>query len=165
MRVLWLALAALAAIAVFFASIRWCHSYVVEEFDDADVPHIFKMGRQRKEPVKDDEFNHMADPDAARPSAEPAELNLNPMEGDIAMALYKRRPDIFTTISDWYDSDVAYDLEGLEKAINFGQTTAGLDTEIGLGEQTTGVDSLGQSTAGVDSLGQQTVGLDPNLLA
>jgi hypothetical protein len=121
MRVLWLALAALAAIAVLFASIRWCHSYVIEEFDDADVPHMFKLGRQRRVPAEEEEFDHMADPDAMRPSSEPTEMNLNTWEGGIAMALYEQRPDIFATIRDWYESDVAYDLEGLEKELNIGQ--------------------------------------------
>lgn len=121
MRVLWLALAALVAVAVFFASIRWCHSYVVEEFDDADVPHMFKLGRKRQNAHKEDDFDHMADPDKTGGSVEPTEIGLDTWEGGIAMALYEQRPDIFATIRDWYESDEAYDLEGLEKELNIGQ--------------------------------------------
>ena len=79
MRVLWLALAAVAMVAAFLASIHWCHRYVVEEFDDKDVPHMFKMGRRQQESPDDDDdaFDHMADPTELTSSLEPTEVALN----------------------------------------------------------------------------------------
>lgn len=118
-RVVWSILAAFIAIAAFFASIHWCHRFVVEEFDDKDVPHIFKMGRRQQEDPdgdEDSEFDHMARPEDRRDqeSLEPTEVGLNTWEGGIALALYDQRRDIFAKLQDWYESDVAYDLQGLE---------------------------------------------------
>lgn len=115
-------MAAMAAIVAFFASIHWCHRYVVEEFDDQDVPHMFKMGRRQQISDEEDgeEFDHMADPGDPTSSLEPTEVGLDTWEGGIAMELYNKRPDLFSKIQEWYDSDVAYDLEGLDKELALG---------------------------------------------
>lgn len=119
MRVLWIAIAVVAAVVAFFASIQWCHRYVVEEFDDKDVPHMFRLGRRQQVSFEEDgdDFDHMADPADKTYSLEPTEIGLDTWEGGIALALYNQRPDLFSKIKDWYDSDTAYDLEGLEKAL------------------------------------------------
>lgn len=123
MRVLWLVVAAVVAVVAFFASIHWCHRYVIEEFDDKDVPHMFKMGRRQQVSFEEDgdDFDHMADPKEPTSSLDPTEMGLDTWEGGIALALYDQRPDLFAKIQDWYESDTAYDLEGLEKALELGE--------------------------------------------
>lgn len=119
MRALWLVVAVVAVVLAFFAAIHWCHLYVIEEFDDKDVPHMFKMGRRQQVSFEEDgdDFDHMADPKEPTSSLEPTEIGLDTWEGGIALALYDQRPDLFAKIQEWYESDTAYDLEGLDKAL------------------------------------------------
>ena len=131
MRVLWAVLIAVAIVAAFFASVHFCHSYMVEEFDDKDVPQMFRLGR-RQTPTEEemgDDYDHMVDPDEVQPSLEQEEYSMNTWEGGIATALYEQRPDIFSKINEWYVSDVAYDLEGLEKELALDAADYGTDLQ------------------------------------
>ena len=107
------------ALAVFAIgiSVHWCYRFVVEEFDDKDVPRLFQNSRggSREDEVN---FDHEADPDVVPDELQQETYNLDAFDGGLAMELYKQRPEFFETLKDWYESDVAYDLEELEKQLD-----------------------------------------------
>ena len=114
---MWFLYMTFVLIAMYF-TVKWCHRYVVEEFDDKDVPRLFKNSRGANDGAEDANFDHEADPKEVADDLHKETYNLNAQEGEMAMDLSAQHPNFFEILNAWYQSDKAYDLKGLEKALD-----------------------------------------------